>query len=231
MGIRKPVLFGLLVALMISMVAACKHEPPVNPNPVPGGGTTDTSICFERDILPIFISSCAKAGCHDAATAQDGYRFTNYASILAKGIKAGNPAGSKVYESITETDADERMPQAPNPPLSASQKELIRRWIAEGAKNTGNCTVPCDSTNFKYSTAIAPMMNKYCKGCHNSQSPSGGYALDSYDGVKVLALNGKLLGAIRHDVGFSPMPKGGAKLTDCEVAQVQKWIADGAINN
>ncbi|MGN6567177.1 MAG: hypothetical protein ACTHJ0_04455, partial [Flavipsychrobacter sp.] len=24
----------------------------------------DTTVCFQRDVLPIFLSSCAKSGCH-----------------------------------------------------------------------------------------------------------------------------------------------------------------------
>lgn len=226
----KPVIIGLLLAIGIGMMASCKHEPPVNPNPVVMQ-TTDTGICFDRDILPIFTSGCAKAGCHDAITMAEDYQFTDYAHIMKRGIVAGNPSESKVYRAITETKPDERMPQPPNPALTAAQQEMIRRWIAEGAKNTTGCTVACDSNNYKYSTAIQPLLAKYCTGCHNSQAPSGGYVLDTYEEVKTFALSGKLLGAIKHETGFSPMPKGGAKLSDCQVTQVQKWIADGVPNN
>jgi hypothetical protein len=227
---RKPVIIGLLVAIGISMMASCKHELPVNPNPVVTP-TTDTGICFDRDILPIFISGCAKAGCHDANSAQEGYKLTDYSNIVKKGVVAGNPSESKLYKVIIETSADKRMPQPPNPALTAAQQEMIRRWIAEGAKNTTGCTVACDSNNYKYSTAIKPLLDKYCNGCHNSQAPSGGYVLDVYDEVKKLALYGNLLGAIKHEFGYSAMPQGGAKLSDCEIAQVQKWIADGVPNN
>jgi hypothetical protein len=229
MGIRLRVLFGLLVALMVSMVSSCKHELPVNPNPI--NNNPDTSICFERDILPVFISNCAKGGCHNAISAQDGYQFTDYTSIVAKNFKPGDPEGTKLYQVITETDVDKRMPQAPNPALSAMQIDLVRRWIEQGGQNTGNCVTPCDSNNFKYSTAIVPLVDKYCKGCHNGQSLQGGYNLDTYDAVKALALNGKLLGSLKHETGFSAMPKGGVKLSDCQITQVQKWIADGAMNN
>jgi hypothetical protein len=32
-------------------------------------------------------------------------------------------------------------------------------------------------------------------------------------------------------MGFSPMPKSNAKLSDCTIAQLEKWIAQGAPNN
>ena len=141
---RKPI-FGLLVAIGVSIIAACKHDPPVNPAPV--NNTVDTSVCFDRDILPIFISGCAKAGCHDAGSASEGYRLTDYVNIMKKGIVPGNPSASKIYKVIISSEPDDRMPQPPNPPLSAAQQELVRRWIAEGAQNTTGCPTRCDSNN------------------------------------------------------------------------------------
>lgn len=75
------------------------------------------------------------------------------------------------------------------------------------------------------------MLNTYCTGCHNSAAPSGGIALENYNGVQAVAGNGRLLGAITHSAGYSPMPKNGAKLADCQIRQVQKWVASGAPNN
>jgi len=31
--------------------------------------------------------------------------------------------------------------------------------------------------------------------------------------------------------GYYPMPKGGNKLSDCEINQVKNWINAGALNN
>ncbi len=222
---RTPVLFGLLVVLGISMMAACKHEAPVNP--APDTTPVDTGVCFERDILPIFVASCAQSGCHDASSKQEGYQLTDYVSIMKKGIKAGNAAGSKIYEEIVR----KRMPQPPVPALTTQQTELIRRWIDQGAPNTVNCVAPCDSNNYKYSTGVKPLLEKYCTGCHYTGAPTGLFELDNYEGVKSAALSGELLGAIKHQVGYSPMPQGGQQLSDCQIKQVQKWIADGVPNN
>ncbi len=75
------------------------------------------------------------------------------------------------------------------------------------------------------------MMNTYCKGCHQPASLGGGIDLSTYAAVKVQALNGKLMGSITQASGFSAMPKGGSKFSDCKIIQLQKWIAAGTPNN
>lgn len=198
-----------------------------------GGGSNpgDTALCFERDILPIFISNCAKSGCHDAASRQDGYVFTSYQTITSKKFKAGNARETELYEKITENDPDDIMPPPPNPRLSGQQIALIGRWINEGAKNTTGCKPLCDSNKFAFAADIQPILNNYCRGCHNAAAPSGGIALDSYNGASNVALNGRLYGAISHSAGFSAMPQGSAKLDDCTIARVRAWIQAGAPNN
>ena len=48
-------------------------------------------------------------------------------------------------------------------------------------------------------------------------------------GVKVQALNGRLIGSIDHLGGT--MPKGGAKLTSCTITKIQQWVNSGTPNN
>lgn len=224
----------LMCAFMAGGIAACQHEKEL---PQPGGpgpgnpGGNDTGLCFERDILPIFISNCAKAGCHDAASAQEGYVFTSYQTIVAKKFEPGDPNDTELYEKITENDPDKIMPPPPNAPLSSAQKSLIREWILRGAPNTTGCAPNCDSNNIAFAAGIQPLLNQYCKGCHNSVASSGGVKLDHYSGVAAVVSNGKLLGVIKHQPGFPAMPQGGNKLTDCQIRQVEKWIAAGALNN
>ncbi|MBK6635097.1 MAG: hypothetical protein IPG38_13005 [Chitinophagaceae bacterium] len=74
-------------------------------------------------------------------------------------------------------------------------------------------------------------MNTYCKGCHNPSSLGGGIDVSTYASVKSIALNGKLMGSIMHTTGFIAMPQGSAKLSDCKIDQVRKWIAAGSVNN
>lgn len=242
---RKSWVFGLPIVVAILMIinAGCRHSdaviPAVNttggqndttstPNPPNNPVQPDTGICFERDILPIFISNCAKSGCHDAQARSEGYQFTDYNSIVAKKFFPGNANATELYRKITESDHDEVMPPPPSPRLTDNQVYLVRRWINEGAKNTTGCNTGCDSNNFSYTTAIRPLADQYCKGCHNASLASGGVTLDTYAGIKAVALNGRLLGAVKHMPGYKPMPQGGNKLSDCQLRQVEKWVAAGA---
>jgi mono/diheme cytochrome c family protein len=194
----------------------------------------DTSICFERDILPIFLSNCAKGGCHDAASHKEGYILDSYQNIMnsddGDGIYPGDAGDSEIYEVLVEDDQDKRMPQYPNAPLTTAQINLIKRWINEGAQNGTNCAVLCDTNNFTFA-AIKPIFQQNCVGCHSATLASGGVNLSTHAGVAVVAQSGQLLGALKHQTGFTPMPQGAAKLSDCKIRQVEKWVQAGALNN
>jgi hypothetical protein len=91
---------------------------------------------------------------------------------------------------------------------------------------------PCDSTAVTYSGAISSILNQNgCIGCHSGSTPSGNINLQGYTNVKTVALNGKLVGAISHDPAYSPMPKGGGKLSTCDINKVKAWVSAGAQNN
>lgn len=169
------------------------------------------------------------SGCHDAATRADGVQLTSYSTIM-KYIKAGNAADSKLYKVIIDTDPGDRMPPPPRSPLTAAQIAKIQKWINQGAKNN-SCGSSCDANVFTYSGAVKTMLDTKCVGCHSATNPGGNINLSTYASVRTVALNGKLYGSIAHQTGFSPMPKNSAKLSDCEITQVQRWIAAGALNN
>jgi hypothetical protein len=224
--------FYILAALIISLtvIDACKHETPqavLSSAPVTGGAG---EVCFESQILPIFQTNCAKAGCHDAATHSDDYIFDSYANIIKKDVRPGNAGNSKVYEVLFETGI-KKMPPAPNADLTTEQKALIGRWINEGAKNTVNCTIICDSSQFKYAANVSVTLGIYCLGCHSGATPSGGINLSTYTAVKTVAVNGRLVGAVSHAPGYSAMPKNAGKLSACQIAQIRKWVDAGAPNN
>ncbi len=90
----------------------------------------------------------------------------------------------------------------------------------------------CDTTNVKYSVTVTSILQNYgCLGCHSGAGSSGNIRLDSYSAVKQLADNGKLYGSITWSSGFSPMPKGGAKMSTCDISKIKAWIDAGAPNN
>lgn len=227
----KKYLYILAVLIIpLTVINACKHEIPqavLSSTPVTGG---TNEVCFQSQILPIFQSNCAKSGCHDAASHNDDYVFDNYTNIVKKDVRPGNASNSKVYKVLFETGND-KMPPAPNPDLTTEQKALIGKWINEGAKNTVNCTVTCDSTQFKYGANVSVILGTYCVGCHSGAAPSGNVDLSTYNAVKNIALSGRLVGAVSQAPGFFAMPKNASKLSDCQIAQIRKWVNAGALNN
>ncbi len=95
--------------------------------------------------------------------------------------------------------------------------------------NLGNSN--CDTSNVTYAQTLAPMMANYCNGCHNGSSAGGGWRTDNYASLKTLANNGKLNGVVNWLSGYSPMPKNGSKLNDCNLKKIKKWLSTGAPNN
>ena len=171
------------------------------------------------------------SGCHDAASHQDGVILTNYNNVMnTADIRPGRPNDSELYERIMETDPDKIMPRPPRAPLTTQQKQLIREWILQGAQNLV-CQNMCDSNSFTYNNAIRNIISNKCQGCHSGSAASGGIDLSTYSGIKAKVTDGRLWGAINHQPGFSPMPKNGAKLSDCEITQIRKWIDGGSLNN
>jgi len=91
----------------------------------------------------------------------------------------------------------------------------------------------CLTTNMKFSLDIKPILANSCAfaGCHSTTSKAGGYAYETYDEVILSANNGSLIGAIKHQSGYSTMPKGGSKLSNCQISKIESWISSGAPNN
>src|SRR5688500_16126905 len=76
----------------------------------------------------------------------------------------------------------------------------------------------CDTTAVTYSGKVLSIIQTNCYVCHGSGSTLGNVNLDGYANLKTYADNGKLVGVIEHQNGFSPMPQGGNKLADCDIS-------------
>ena len=93
-------------------------------------------VSFNRDIRPILSDNCFYCHGPDASHRQADLRLDIRDDAMAAGaIVPGKPAESTLVSRVNATDADELMP----PPeshkkLDAKQKELLARWIEEGAE-------------------------------------------------------------------------------------------------
>ncbi|MGZ4054309.1 MAG: hypothetical protein ACXVPY_09085 [Bacteroidia bacterium] len=184
-------------------------------------------VCFQENVLPIFVSKCSTSGCHDGTGHDHHYDLTNYDGIM-KGIVPKHPAQSSIYNSITGLNPS--MPPNGSPQLTKLEISYIKIWIKMGAKNSSNC-ISCDTTNFAYSARIKPLFDSWCMGCHNTGNAGGGFDFSSYSGIVASVTSHRLLGTLQHLSGFSPMPKNTNALSSCDIGAIEKWIAAGYPQN
>ena len=98
-----------------------------------------------------------------------------------------------------------------------------------------NLSLECDSTpaNITFQKTIKPILSANCgtnNSCHNASSSNP--HLDNYEGVKVVAADGRLVHAINHTGLVSPMPKNSnTVLPRCSRAQIELWVTAGFPNN
>lgn len=94
------------------------------------------NIEFNRDIRPILSENCFVCHGHDKNNRKAKLRLDDRdVAIEREAIVPGHPEKSKLVEHIFSDDPDEIMP----PPkthktLTATQKELLKNWIAGGAQ-------------------------------------------------------------------------------------------------
>lgn len=98
------------------------------------------TVQFNRDIRPILSQNCFACHGPDPAARKEGLRLDQEDGLFGdrKGGKAvikGDPKKSLLYQRITTDDEDDIMPppKSHKPPLKPAQRELIRKWIEQGA--------------------------------------------------------------------------------------------------
>lgn len=95
-------------------------------------------VSYDRQIRPILSNNCFECHGPDEA-ARKGELRLDVEVADSTAIVAGKPDESEILQRITSADPEERMPPAPDhDALSAEDTELIRTWIAQGAKRTAH---------------------------------------------------------------------------------------------
>ena len=92
-------------------------------------------------------------------------------------------------------------------------------------------SIDCLTTDMSYTNDILPIIQMDCYECHSSAANFGNVTLEGYNKISTYVNNGKLVGVIKHEPGFSPMPKNRAQILQCEIEKIEEWIAQGALNN
>ena len=91
-------------------------------------------------------------------------------------IVPGKPERSPFYTlTVLPADHDDMMPPD-GPPLSKSQTDLLKQWIAEGAKWPTDAQLTVQP-RINFVTHIEPILEENCLACHQSTSAEGDYDL------------------------------------------------------
>jgi len=123
--------FGLvLFAAAASVVAAESPKP----------GVTAATVNFLRDVRPILAGHCLKCHGQDEDARKAKFRLdvrdsaTNPAKSGEIPIVPGKAEKSELVRRIFAEDDDQMPPASAKRPLTQEQKEILKRWIAEGAE-------------------------------------------------------------------------------------------------
>lgn len=209
--IKLLILFTSIIVILVS-IFSCRKDKYVVP------------VCYDTDIQPILTSKCTMSGCHNSVDKKEGLDLSSYNGFQ----------NSDKKDDILEVIDEGKMPPSGYVQLTKDEIKIIKRWAAQGYTrgdcNTQNSTTCDTAQSITYTNTIKAIFDTYCVGCHNMSNPGGGYALDTYMGCVNCANSGRLMGAIKWLTGYSAMPKGGNKLSDCNIAKIQKWINSGKPN-
>ena len=216
------------------------------PQPPSGG------IDFARDVRPVLERSCFE--CHGAALAEADLRLDIRERFLSGGasgsiIVPGDAGLSLLYQRISSSDPDARMPWYKEP-LAAAEIEILRRWIDEGAawpdSSASAAGTPLAATNARwhFNRDVRPILAG-CYSCHgpDRNQRQAGLRLDREEAAKATLPSGNvaivpgapersaLLSRVTHPDENLRMPalaSGKPRLTEASIGTLRRWIADGA---
>ncbi len=109
--------------------------------------------------------------------------------------------------------------------------------------NAYEIPAPCNlPTTVSYQMHVLPILKQRCYSCHDTQHykslASNIFNMEDFAQMQYYAnpANGinnvsYMVGNLRHDPGFQPMPKDAGKLSDCDIALIKAWVDAGAPNN
>ena len=195
------------------------------------------SVSYEREVLPILEHRCIE--CHHPEESRGGLDLTRLSTMLRGGDELG-PAvvpGKPGESPLLQTAMHKLEPHMPKKAdkIPDAELEVLRRWIAEGAKDDTPDFPPEDVAFFERN--IRPLLHDRCFKCHAGEEPEGGLRLTSRFGI--LAGGGRgpaaipgnpgeslLVDAVRHRGGLK-MPRGGDRLTGSQVEALEEWIRRG----
>src|SRR5687768_17183762 len=117
-----------IVFLAVALTLPCKFGLAAEPG---------AEVDFIRDVKPLLAAQCTT--CHGPSKQENGLRLDAGASVMKGGdngmpVVPGKPDESLLILAVTgKSDVISQMPSE-GEPLKQEQIDLLRRWIAAGAK-------------------------------------------------------------------------------------------------
>ena len=165
---------------------------------------------FRTDVVPIMVAGAC--GCHNNGQGQRAVQFSHADTIFYDAI-LGRVSLFKAWVN------GGTHPGAGAVDFTTAQKNIIKKWIDEGAQDDGGgCTVTGAIT---YTKNILPLYTTSCKGstCH------GGIAI-ALDYSRIVS-NKATLTNMMGSAGATGHPGGTLSLSSCTVKLFNEWIAQG----
>jgi hypothetical protein len=130
----------LCVSLLLCAFVVCVAWPALQPS-----ATAQQDVQFNRDIRPLLSNSCFYCHGPDEKNRKAGLRLDTFEGATKdrggyRAVAPGKPDESELLKRVTSHDPNEVMPppSAKKPAVTAQEVELLRRWIAQGAKYEGH---------------------------------------------------------------------------------------------
>ena len=170
----------LLKIGVVSLVAAwgvvpggfCFAAPSARDDDTKRPDAADAGVFYERNVRAIFRAKCFK--CHGEKKQEGGLKLSSPTGILKGGesgrvIRPGKPRNSLLIEKLV----DGEMPPDKQDRLSKGQIEIIRRWIAKGARFRDSGLDGQQVTQHD----VIPLVHLRCTVCHGTRRKEGGLDL------------------------------------------------------
>jgi hypothetical protein len=201
---QRIVLAAVATSMMMYLLTSCyKNKEDIQALP---------KVSFRKEVVPIVTAG--PCGCHNTSVTVRAVLFSDnrtntiyYDAILARKSQFEAWVNGGTHPGGGEID------------FSPSEKNLIKKWIAEGGNDDGaGCTV---TGAVRYTTDILPIYTTSCKGgtCH------GGIAV-ALDYNKMVAAKTALT-TIMNTGGSQGHPGGALSITTCTANKFKEWINQG----
>lgn len=113
----------LRIVLVAGCLAMCPAPALANPNPV--------AVDFVHEVVPILKRHCVH--CHGGREEEGGFSLNTRGDVVDSGyVEVGDPETSHLLELVESSDSDFQMPPSDRPRVSASDIQVLRRWIESG---------------------------------------------------------------------------------------------------